>query len=89
LFLSQVVINSNVTKDTQYTRASETFHQWSDSRLIYGLNFGTKEEAETFGSGFESIVQRLKSGGGTLVCFDCVFLFVVQGALVADCCLLL
>jgi len=60
---SKVVINSSIAKDTQYTRASETFHQWSDNRYIYGLNFPTKEEAETFGSGFEGVVNRLKSGG--------------------------
>jgi len=62
---SQVVINSAVTKDTQYTRASDTFHQWSDNRYIYGLNFASKEEAEKFGGGFEGIVVKLKSGGGT------------------------
>jgi len=55
-----VVINSNVIKDTQYTRASETFHQWSDNRYIYGLNFPTKEEAENFGGGFEATIAKLK-----------------------------
>jgi len=59
---TKVVINSNVTKDTQYTRASETFHQWSDNRYIYGLNFVTKEEAEGFGTGFETTVTKLKEG---------------------------
>lgn len=55
------MINSNVTKDISYQRASETFGQWSDGRYVYGLNFASKEEAETFGSGFEGIVQKLKS----------------------------
>jgi len=59
---SKVVINSNVTKDIVYSRASETFHQWSDGRYIYGLNFASKEEAETFGSGFETITKKLKDG---------------------------
>jgi hypothetical protein len=59
---SKVIINSVVTKDIQYSRASETFHQWSDSRLIYGLNFSSKEEAENFGKNFEEIVNKLKSG---------------------------
>lgn len=62
---TKVVINSNVTKDTQYTRASETFHQWSDNRYIYGLNFVTKEEAESFGTGFEQTVSKLKGGSGS------------------------
>jgi len=60
---TKVVINSTLAKDTAYTRASETFHQWSDNRYIYGLNFVTKEEAESFGTGFENIVNKLKSGG--------------------------
>jgi len=57
---SKIVINSNITKDITYSRASENFHQWSDGRLVYGLTFATKEEAESFGSGFEDIVRRLK-----------------------------
>jgi len=61
---TKIAINSNVTKDTQYARLSEIFHQWSDSRFIYGLNFGSKEEAETFGTGFEGVIQRLKGSGG-------------------------
>jgi len=59
---TKVVINSNVIKDIVYSRASETFHQWSDGRYIYGLNFASKEEAETFGTGFETIVKKLKDG---------------------------
>eukprot|EP01117_Protostelium_nocturnum_P018113 TRINITY_DN750_c0_g1_i9.p1 TRINITY_DN750_c0_g1~~TRINITY_DN750_c0_g1_i9.p1 ORF type:complete len:350 (+),score=109.77 TRINITY_DN750_c0_g1_i9:246-1295(+) len=58
-----VLINSNVSKDTVYTRLSETFHQWSDPRQIYGLNFGTKEDATTFSAGFEQTVTKLKSAG--------------------------
>jgi len=60
---SKVVINSNVTKEITYSRASETFHQWSDGRYVYGLNFASKEEAETFGTGFEDVVKKLKDGG--------------------------
>jgi len=59
---SKVVINSNVTKEITYSRASETFHQWSDGRYVYGLNFASKEEAETFGTGFEDVVKKLKEG---------------------------
>jgi len=57
---SKIVINSNITKDTTYTRASETFHQWSDNRYIYGLNFALKEEAESFGTGVEGVIGNLK-----------------------------
>jgi hypothetical protein len=62
--ITQVVINSNITKDTVYTRASETFHQWADRSYIYGLNFGSREDADTFGNGTDAVIQRLKSGGG-------------------------
>ena len=58
-----MVINSNVTKDTTYTRARDTFHQWNDARYIYGLNFGSSEGANTFGTGFEGVIAKLKGGG--------------------------
>lgn len=29
------MINSNITKDTLYTKARDTFHQWSDARGAY------------------------------------------------------
>jgi len=60
---SKVVINANVTKAVSYSRATETFHQFSDGRYIYGLNLASKEEAETFGTGFEDLVKRLKDAG--------------------------
>ena len=36
-----IVINSQIFKQTGYTKASETFHQWSDSAHMYGLNFAS------------------------------------------------
>jgi len=59
---SQIVINSVVTKDTTYSKPSEMFGQWSDSKYIYGLNFPSKEEATTFGSSFEGVINKLKGG---------------------------
>ncbi|KAB0403778.1 hypothetical protein E2I00_014715, partial [Balaenoptera physalus] len=41
----QVVINRAVPKGLKYNQATQTFHQWQDSRQVYGLNFGSKEDA--------------------------------------------
>ena len=40
------VINSQIFKQTVYTQASATFHQWADSQHMYGLNFASLKDAE-------------------------------------------
>jgi len=51
---SKVVINSNINKDTAYQKARDTFHQWTDARSAYGLNFSTKDEADAFAAAFDN-----------------------------------
>ena len=41
----QVMINRAVPKGLKYNQATQTFHQWRDARQVYGLNFGSKEDA--------------------------------------------
>ncbi|TMS12407.1 Protein enabled-like protein [Larimichthys crocea] len=41
----QVVINCAIPKGLKYNQATQTFHQWRDARQVYGLNFGSKEDA--------------------------------------------
>uniref|UniRef100_A0A3P9CER6 WH1 domain-containing protein n=1 Tax=Maylandia zebra TaxID=106582 RepID=A0A3P9CER6_9CICH len=44
----QVVINCAIPKGLKYNQATQTFHQWRDARQVYGLNFGSKEDANVF-----------------------------------------
>jgi hypothetical protein len=56
---SQIVINSPVVKQTNYTQASNTFHQWADSSHMYGLNFATLKDAEVFSRTFGAVLNLL------------------------------
>ena len=46
----QVVINCIVPKGLKYNRATEIFHPGRDTRQVYSLNFGSKEDASVFAS---------------------------------------
>ncbi|KAL0273710.1 UNVERIFIED_CONTAM: hypothetical protein PYX00_006326 [Menopon gallinae] len=44
----EVVINCAISKGLKYNQATDTFHQWRDSKQVYGLNFSSREDAESF-----------------------------------------
>ncbi|KAK3522173.1 hypothetical protein QTP70_026992, partial [Hemibagrus guttatus] len=44
----QVVINCPLVRGIKYNQATPNFHQWRDARQVWGLNFGTKDEASLF-----------------------------------------
>ncbi|KAF4520729.1 hypothetical protein B566_EDAN004849 [Ephemera danica] len=44
----EVVINCAILKGLKYNQATTTFHQWRDNKQVYGLNFSSKEDAESF-----------------------------------------
>jgi hypothetical protein len=44
----QVVINCAILKGLKYNQATATFHQWRDNKHVYGLNFSSKEDADSF-----------------------------------------
>ncbi|KNC53049.1 uncharacterized protein AMSG_09341 [Thecamonas trahens ATCC 50062] len=56
-----VTINSNMSADMVYRKASETFHQWSDGRTIYGVNFADIPTADKFFANMSSSIDALKS----------------------------
>ncbi|KAF7242263.1 Vasodilator-stimulated phosphoprotein [Varanus komodoensis] len=58
----QVVINSPIVKGLKYNQATPNFHQWRDARQVWGLNFGTKEDASQFASGMMQALEVLDSG---------------------------
>ncbi|XP_050326703.1 protein enabled isoform X1 [Bactrocera neohumeralis] len=44
----EVVINCSILKGLKYNQATPTFHQWRDSKFVYGLNFSSQHDAEAF-----------------------------------------
>ncbi|XP_017051682.1 protein enabled isoform X4 [Drosophila ficusphila] len=44
----EVVINCSILKGLKYNQATATFHQWRDSKFVYGLNFSSQNDAENF-----------------------------------------
>jgi len=60
-FVFQVVINCAILKGLKYNQATPTFHQWRDNRQVYGLNFGSKEEADSFAQAMFTALEVLTS----------------------------
>ncbi|CAM9267211.1 unnamed protein product [Lampetra planeri] len=58
---SRVVINCAIPKGLKYNQATQTFHQWRDARQVYGLNFGSKEDANVFASAMMHALEVLNS----------------------------
>lgn len=57
----QVVINCAIPKGLKYNQATLTFHQWRDARQVYGLNFGSKEDANVFASAMMHALEVLNA----------------------------
>lgn len=57
----KVVINCAIPKGLKYNQATQTFHQWRDARQVYGLNFGSKEDANVFASAMMHALEVLNS----------------------------
>ena len=71
LLFVQVVINCAIVRGMKYNQATHTFHQWRDSRQVYGLNFASRNDAENFA---QAMMMSLDSLAST-------FLPVVHGIL--------
>lgn len=73
----QVVINCAIPKGLKYNQATLTFHQWRDARQVYGLNFGSKEDANVFASAMMHALEVLNSQDtGRSASAVCVFAFI-------------
>uniref|UniRef100_A0A3B1IIK3 Vasodilator stimulated phosphoprotein b n=1 Tax=Astyanax mexicanus TaxID=7994 RepID=A0A3B1IIK3_ASTMX len=57
----QVVINCPIVKGLKYNQATPNFHQWRDARQVWGLNFGSKEDAALFANGMLHALEVLNS----------------------------
>ncbi|KAH3767943.1 Ena/VASP-like protein [Pelomyxa schiedti] len=58
-----VVINTPLFRELVYTRVSNVFHQWSDGRVSYGLNFATQKEAVEFARTLDDAILKLLNQG--------------------------
>ncbi|XP_077397475.1 vasodilator-stimulated phosphoprotein isoform X1 [Festucalex cinctus] len=57
----QVVINCPIVRGLKYNQATPNFHQWRDARQVWGLNFGSKEDAALFANGMTHALDVLSS----------------------------
>ncbi|PWA20422.1 hypothetical protein CCH79_00003632, partial [Gambusia affinis] len=57
----QVVINCPIVRGLKYNQATPNFHQWRDSRQVWGLNFGSKEDATLFANGMAHALDVINS----------------------------
>uniref|UniRef100_A0A8C7IXH8 Vasodilator stimulated phosphoprotein a n=1 Tax=Oncorhynchus kisutch TaxID=8019 RepID=A0A8C7IXH8_ONCKI len=58
-----VVINCPIVKGLKYNQATTNFHQWRDARQVWGLNFGSKEDATLFANGMMHALEVLSALG--------------------------
>ncbi|KAG5844056.1 hypothetical protein ANANG_G00157390 [Anguilla anguilla] len=61
----QVVINCPIVKGLKYNQATPSFHQWRDARQVWGLNFGSKEDAALFANGMMHALEVLSAMADT------------------------
>ena len=57
---AKVVINCAIVRGIKYNQATPSFHQWRDARQVWGLNFGSKEDAAQFAAGMASALEALE-----------------------------
>lgn len=60
----EVVINCSIIQGLKYNQATTTFHQWRDSKFVYGLNFSSSQDAEAFA---RAMMQALEVGRFNLI----------------------
>ncbi|KAF5907845.1 vasodilator-stimulated phosphoprotein isoform X1, partial [Clarias magur] len=60
----QVVMNCPIMKGLKYNQATPNFHQWRDARQVWGLNFGSKEDATLFANGMLHALEVLSADAG-------------------------
>ena len=60
-----MVINCPIVKGIKYNQATPNFHQWRDPKHVWGLNFGSKEDAALFADSMMHALQALHSPAGT------------------------
>lgn len=59
-----MVINCPIIKGMKYNQATPNFHQWRDPKQVWGLNFGSKEDASLFASCMMQALDSLNAAAG-------------------------
>lgn len=59
-----MVINCAIVRGIKYNQATPSFHQWRDARQVWGLNFGSKEDAAQFAAAMASALEALEGKRG-------------------------
>lgn len=57
----QVVINSSITSNFLFAKATPLFIQFEDFDIQFGIKFANQEEADSFCADLEKTIQTLKS----------------------------
>lgn len=60
-----MVINCPIIKGMKYNQATPNFHQWRDPKQVWGLNFGSKEDAAVFAKTMMHALETLGAPTGT------------------------
>uniref|UniRef100_A0A3P8WT27 Vasodilator stimulated phosphoprotein a n=1 Tax=Cynoglossus semilaevis TaxID=244447 RepID=A0A3P8WT27_CYNSE len=60
----QVVINCPIVRGMKYNQATPNFHQWRDHRQVWGMNFGSKEDAALFANSMLHALETLSASAG-------------------------
>ncbi|KAK4825115.1 hypothetical protein QYF61_024006 [Mycteria americana] len=84
--INQVVINCAIPKGLKYNQATQTFHQWRDARQVYGLNFGSKEDANVFASAMMHALEVLNSQEAGLVLYQ-LYYYQLHQLFPPSCCI--
>lgn len=57
-----MVINCAIVRGMKYNQATPNFHQWRDPKQVWGLNFGSKEDASAFANAMLRAIEAAGSG---------------------------
>lgn len=55
------MINCPIIKGMKYNQATPNFHQWRDPKQVWGLNFGSKEDAALFANTMTHALEALNA----------------------------
>ncbi|KAI1891856.1 hypothetical protein AGOR_G00148040 [Albula goreensis] len=59
---TKAIINSTITPNMTFTKTSQKFGQWADSRAntVYGLGFGTEQQLQQFAERFNEVKEAAR-----------------------------
>uniref|UniRef100_A0AAY4EMP0 WH1 domain-containing protein n=1 Tax=Denticeps clupeoides TaxID=299321 RepID=A0AAY4EMP0_9TELE len=59
---TKAIINSTITPNMTFTKTSQKFGQWADSRAntVYGLGFSTEEQLQQFSEQFKELREAVR-----------------------------